>query len=66
MNQKETTPLLPPLLPMYGMPIYPFFNPFSPPQPKPMRKRKIGKYQFSFDRRLGEGLTSQAYIGVNK
>lgn len=56
---------LPLLYPTYAIPpMYPFFNPFF--QPPPPQTKTIGKYEFSFDRRLGEGLTSEAYIGVNK
>lgn len=28
--------------------------------------RDIGKYEFSFEQRLGSGLTSDAYLGRNK
>jgi hypothetical protein len=28
--------------------------------------KQIGKYEFSFDHKLGSGLTSDAYIGINK
>jgi hypothetical protein len=38
----------------------------SPTNPHRSHPKQIGKYEFSFDHKLGSGLTSDAYIGRNK
>lgn len=46
-----------------------FFPPFRALSPNTALKghvKQLGKYEFSFDQKLGSGLTSDAYIGIEK
>lgn len=54
-NQKKapTEPMLP-------------FRPVSPNGNLVGKVKELGKYEFSLDQKLGSGLTSDAYVGINK
>ena len=64
-KKKEHPFIIPPIPSLYPVPtLYPFFPPFAPPPPP--QPKQIGKYQFCFENKWGAGLTSEAFIGVNK
>ena len=52
-NKVQTGPLLP-------------FRPVCSNGNLAGKVKELGKYEFSLDQKLGSGLTSDAYVGINK